>query len=588
MPQTLSWDLYGNDRLSGLLEKLDRTLASTAAKLDRTGEQAVRMGADMSRAEQSTQNLASRMERMSSTASSVGSHVSGAFSTMGSVIGAIGITSLVSDIGRGLESLATFAVSSAAQMQSSRVSFELMLGSAQKATDFLAKLQDFAVVTPFQLSDLQTYASRLLAVGVQAGDIIPILRRIGDATAAVGSGTFGIERAVNALNEMRLSGDVSLIHLRELAFAGIPIFDALAAKLHTTTAKVIEMNKANEISVQDVFDAVEQGTGKQFAKINGMMDKQSATLLGKWSNLKDSAQQTFGKALTPMIPFLSGIVDFAGKSIPRVIDGLKRMAGQISGVFKGSDVPQKLIDGLRQMGEQILPHLRSGWEHIVKAVADNKDGLEKFGRFIAKMLPLVGASIGAVIDGLSAMIGWTISAIAHFESFFSWVMRHFLDFVSFTLHAAAAAFGWVPGLGPKLRAAESDFETFRKGVLRQLDLIDGKTVRVKIEVDNRLSQGVQVKTALSAGGAVRKRATGGYNQAGDLLQLGDMGDQPEVWYATSPGRTLTASQAGAAGGSDGVVGTLVVRHEYPDASRNHEELLKLKRGRGPGFRLGLT
>lgn len=44
-----------------------------------------------------------------------------------------------------------------------------------------------------------------------------------------------------------------------------------------------------------------------------------------------------------------------------------------------------------------------------------------------------------------------------------------LDFVSGVLQGAATAFGWIPGIGPKLRGLSSDFDTWAKGIKDKLN-----------------------------------------------------------------------------------------------------------------------
>jgi tape measure domain-containing protein len=383
------------------------------------------------------------------------------------------VTATVSAAATGLKSLAVFGVGAAADMQSARVSFDLMLGSAQKSADFLAKLQQFAVVTPFELADLRTYASRLLGVGVNADRIIPMLRHIGDATAAVGTGSFGIERAVNALNNMKLAGDVSMIHLKELAFAGVPIFDALAGKLGKTTAQIVEMVSANEISVDQVFDAVEQGTGGSFARINGMMDKQSATLLGKWSNLKDSASQTFGKLFEPALPGLSKLVEAVGTDIPLIIDKMKAMAASPFG--------QRLFAALDKAGKDILPVVRKAFSDLGETISKNRPGLEKFGNLLVNdvipaLAKLAEFGIPSLIAGFAGMITVVSFIGNHFQQMknlvigYVQVMFNFLiSHLGMIVDAAATAFGWVPGLGPKLKEAQKKFHEFVDDVNKKLD-----------------------------------------------------------------------------------------------------------------------
>lgn len=474
------------------LAEVDRQLRELAHEFNRTGN--VKLLGDMSNLRQVRSELESVSRELGhvenqahSTGRGMGIMGASVASTIGNMAANVA-SNLASMAFQATKSLVTFGVESAANMQTARVSFDLMLGSAEKSKAFLADLQKFAVVTPFELQDLQTYASRLLSVGTNASSIIPMLRHIGDATAAVGTGSFGIERAVNALNNMKLAGDVSMIHLKELAFAGVPIFDALAAKLHTTTAKVVEMVSQNKIKVQDVFDAVEHGTGASFARINGMMDKQSATLAGKWSNLKDSAQQTFGHLFEPAIPGLSRLVDAIGKDIPKIIADMKGFAKAV-----GENATfQRIVAALKELGEKALPFVKKEFADLVKTIKDNREGLEKFGKFVADVIvPIVGMLLAGAFHTIVASIETTIMFIAELGE--AWdklkgpigAIAHFMVAVLLgafggILHGAALAFSWIPGLGPKLAAADKAFQGFVKGVNNAIDMLTKDT---KIHID---------------------------------------------------------------------------------------------------------
>uniref|UniRef100_UPI0032997464 tape measure protein n=1 Tax=Salmonella enterica TaxID=28901 RepID=UPI0032997464 len=73
----------------------------------------------------------------------------------------------------------------------------------------LRKLADFAAKTPFDFPTLQKAASRLIAVGTEADRVIPIMTVLGDATAAMGTGAEGVDRAVMALQQMQVKGKVT-------------------------------------------------------------------------------------------------------------------------------------------------------------------------------------------------------------------------------------------------------------------------------------------------------------------------------------------------------------------------------------------
>jgi SLT domain-containing protein/phage-related protein len=87
------------------------------------------------------------------------------------------------------------------------------------------------------------------------------------------------------------------------------------------------------------------------------------------------------------------------------------------------------------------------------------------------------------------------------------------------LHGAATAFGWVPGLGGKLRTAASQFDQFRKNVSASLGGINGRTVAVKVSfgtnpVNNPIGK-------LAAGGHVRGPGTATSDSIPSLLSDGE-------------------------------------------------------------------
>lgn len=390
-----------NSAVTGMKDQFRMASAAIQRDLMEDGRAATKMGAEIRaagvRAREAGANMATSAGHAGRLSGALES-VQGSAASMGhAIMTAAALT--VSALGAATLGVVGFGIKSAAAMETSAVSFTLMLGSAQKAKAFLKQLQQFAVVTPFELADLQVYASRLLAVGVNANNIIPILRRIGDATAAVGTGSFGIERAVNALNNMKLAGDVSMIHLKELAFAGVPIFDALASHLHTTTQKIIQMVSANKITVQDVFDSIQSGSGPAFAKINGMMDKQSATLSGKWSNLKDSLSQTFGHLFEPLLTPLGKVVDWVGKKIPNAIDYMKKKWHELQDFLVSSGFVKDVKDIVASMNfGDSLKNIKKDAQEFVKTVKDHWPEIRVMIGILVTGLALLVLGILALID----------------------------------------------------------------------------------------------------------------------------------------------------------------------------------------------
>lgn len=91
-----------------------------------------------------------------------------------------------------------------------------------------------------------------------------------------------------------------------------------------------------------------------------------------------------------------------------------------------------------------------------------------FVAYIKAMLP-VWKEILEVLGKVAVFVGKVLVA-------------NFLNAAEFIVKAAAMAFGWVPGLGPKLQAAAANFGTFRDKVNDALNGIHDKTVTVNTRI----------------------------------------------------------------------------------------------------------
>ena len=86
------------------------------------------------------------------------------------------------------------------------------------------------------------------------------------------------------------------------------------------------------------------------------------------------------------------------------------------------------------------------------------------------------------------------------------IVDTFLGMVGLIIGAAESAFGWIPGIGDKLRDAKEKFDDFRDGVNRSLRGIEDRTVYVTVvtqggdqrtyggEIGGRTSPGIQLHT----------------------------------------------------------------------------------------------
>jgi hypothetical protein len=116
----------------------------------------------------------------------------------------------------------------------------------------------------------------------------------------------------------------------------------------------------------------------------------------------------------------------------------------------------------------------------------------------------IGLAAAQVIKHWHSIVAWAQWMWRSVVSLFRTLVDRILGVFGSIVHAAAWAFGWVPGLGGKLRAAAKHFDEFRANVNKALGGIQGRTVSVGVRFAPTPSgqEGASRYTHLAAGGPV--------------------------------------------------------------------------------------
>lgn len=186
---------------------------------------------------------------------------------------------------------AVFQVAEAAEV--ANISFSILLNNVPKAQRFLAVLEDFAAVTPFSIQDSRLAAQRLMAMGIQAENTLPILRAVLDASTMTGGGSDTIERISEALGKINTMGRVTQRQMLQLAYAGIPAYAILEEKLGLTKDQLKNLGKLR-IPADIAIKALVQGIEERYRRVSEYVSK---TVPGLISTVKDD-MLLLGKALT--------------------------------------------------------------------------------------------------------------------------------------------------------------------------------------------------------------------------------------------------------------------------------------------------
>lgn len=231
-------------------------------------------------------------------------------------------------------------IGSNAEMEQYQTSFEIMLGSVSKAKKMMEDLTTFASKTPFTLEDTIPQASLLMSYGVQSGDLINTMTKLGDL--AQGNAD-KFSRISLAYGQMLAKGKVTGEELRQMTEAGVPLMQTLADVLGVTTEQYAELQEKGEVSIATLnqgIDKLTTGTGK-FA---GMMEKQSQTMQGMLSTVKDNLQQ-IGRDI--------GTEAFAE---------IKSAIEDIMATIKKAQEDGTLSEKAKEIGESIGKTIKKLWE----------------------------------------------------------------------------------------------------------------------------------------------------------------------------------------------------------------------------------
>lgn len=257
------------------------TLSLVVSAKDKSSQTIAAVEAKVESLREKIESVASRMKSFGDGMQSIGTKMSAGISLP--IIG-IGVA----------------ALKAAADQEQLQIAFTTMLGSGEKAQKMLDDLARFSAETPFEMPQVQAAAKQLLAFGINANDIEPTLRQLGDVAAGVGA---PIGDLAYLFGTASASGRLMTADINQFATRGIPIIDSLATVLGVTTTEVRDMAAEGLITSDHMKKAFAVMTADG-SKFGGMMAAQSASLLGMWSTLKDNLTITLQQVGTELIKAL--------------------------------------------------------------------------------------------------------------------------------------------------------------------------------------------------------------------------------------------------------------------------------------------
>lgn len=176
------------------------------------------------------------------------------------------------------------------EFEKQQVSLRAILQDVAGADALFDKVKRLAVVSPFSVLDLTTYAKQLSAFSVPLDEIYDTTKMLADVSAGLG---VDMGRIILAYGQIRSASFLRGTELRQLTEAGIPILDELAKQFEELEGRAVSVGEVfDKISARQVpFEMVEKafkdmtGEGGKFYEMQEVL---ADTLAGKISNLRDS------------------------------------------------------------------------------------------------------------------------------------------------------------------------------------------------------------------------------------------------------------------------------------------------------------
>lgn len=270
-------------------------------------------------------------------------------------------------------------------METTRLKFETLTGSAEAGNKMIANLDQFANRTPFDNADLRTNAELLLNFGIAGNKVLPTLKMIGDVSG-------GNKQKLNSLTlafaQATSTGKLMGQDLLQMINAGFNPLQIISEKTGRSMASLKEDMSKGKIGADMVEEAFRIATSEG-GRFHGMMDKISGSAGGKLSTMLGTLRSKVAKwSESSLTPILGKIFDFGTQFI--------------NGFGVVSDAVKKLLTPLQPLWQAIsqLAGLVFGFSNETLTASSALQILTNIINFLAVPIEIFATGLTKIITWL--------------------------------------------------------------------------------------------------------------------------------------------------------------------------------------------
>jgi tape measure domain-containing protein len=233
-------------------------------------------------------------------------------------------------MGAGIGLFGKAVLEAGGNMQRIEAGFTAMLGSPEAAKAKIKEIQDFAARSPFDFVQSAKAGQELLAMGMDAKDLIPTMNAVGNAVAAAGKGSAEFNGVLRALGQIKTKGKLSQEELNQMSERGVDlksVMAALQAELGLTASQMMDVGNAG-ISAEKALPIIT----KALAGVGGGkgMEEQLKTLPGQISMVGDAWNQFLVATAKPIM----GDAGEAAKALTGLLERMTKFNEAHPGLVK--------------------------------------------------------------------------------------------------------------------------------------------------------------------------------------------------------------------------------------------------------------
>lgn len=342
-------------------------------------------------------------EQFQKNTSSLGTRLSGVLSK-GLKVAAGAIAGVSAALGAG----AVAGIKYNASIEQYQTSFEVMTGSAEKAAEVVQKLKDLGAATPFELPDLAETTKLLMNYGFTADEAIDRMQMLGDISQGSAD---KMSRIAMAYGQMSSAGKVSLEDVKQMIEAGFNPLQEISESTGESMQSLYDRISAGTLSVDEITASMQRATSEG-GKYYQSMQKQSQTISGMISTLKDNAQQLIGEVVQPLTESVgTQLLPAAISAIDELTNAFKTRGTQ--GLIEaGGKIISDIATGVTQALPGILSMAITIIQQILTSLTENMPQLLTAGGQIlttlltgmTQLLPALGTFILTMFTTLYTFI----------------------------------------------------------------------------------------------------------------------------------------------------------------------------------------